>query len=304
MVRRSRQLYADPLTDHMTGCIDHRVEGAAAFQTDYQVFIRVYRGYGVNSGNTVYVPPSECSYDFSDIRFADDTGRLLPYFLESIGTNFADFAVRCYTIPTTGLIIRVLFGGGIASGSNIGNVGCLFGDNFPGSALDTGTNWTISGGSPTVSAGVLSCPQNANIRTKSTFSTNVACRIVYSSPYDRRSIVKMSDGTYNIGWDHALGVSQYRTYIGDNGSAYAQDSLGTSYTGYHTWEFIRNSTTSGIFVIDGTVVGIKTSYVPTGSLYIQLYEVGAGTINVKSVLVRKYVNPEPSHGWWGSLEDL
>lgn len=281
----------------MTGSVDHLILGAASYQTDYQVMIRVYRGYGVNSNNAVYIPSSECRHDFSDIRFADTAGRLLPYWIETTGTNYIDVWIKLYQIPTTGAVVRVLFGGGaITAGSSGTNTFQLF-DDFVGSAIDT-TLWDTSG-TVTVSGGI----ESGTIISKSTFGSGYAARCRSAGTNTNAYLLAWADQLNMANWDAYrrstdLGKFAYEMYppVGNTVGTITADS------NFHIFDIGKISTNS-YFTMDGTYNGtIAACPNPaTASKLMNYYTPGTSW---DWVLVRAYIYPEPTHGWWGLLEDL
>lgn len=315
MILRSRQLYSDPLTDYMTGYVDHLILGAASYQTDYQVLIRIYRGYVQNTGNAIYIPPSECRPDFSDIRFADTAGRLLPYWIETTGTDYADIWVKLYQIPTTGAVVRVLFGGGAIPSAPNSSTTFQFYDDFLGSALDA-TKWTnpTHTGTVSVSSGVITLvTSNASgeeIRSISTFGTNTAIRMSAGMTKNAAS------GTYSYFGYHngtqyvdAQIISNTGVFLRNNNGS-ANNAAITCATDYslNLYDIARNGTTDTRYYENGASAATNSSNVPTGALNLSFGAIpNSGTtegVKCDWILVRSYTYPEPSHGWWGPLEDL
>lgn len=299
VIRLSRQLYSDPVTDYMTGSVDHRIEGSSAgVQTNYQVLFRVYRGYGSNTGNTLYIPPSELRSDYADIRFVDDKLRTLPHYIEIVGSNYADTLVNLLEIPTTGTTIRVLFGGGaIISGSNGAAAFPIFFDgfdSFSSTIWPTSTNASASGGILTISNGSIlgatQYPVNRKFRTYASLANNVNCNIGQSESTN----YTLFQGNYPTG-----SAINARSSSGSETSA----NLGAS-AGYHVYEYVRKSTTAVLFYIDNVLKSTISTNVPTSAIKISCSASSGATVSMDYVSILNYCDPEPSHGWWGSLEDL
>lgn len=326
MIRRSRQLYADPVTDYMTGYVDHRIEGAASFQTNYTVQIRIYRGYGATTGRSVYIPASECRHDFSDIRFVDDAGRSLPHFRGYLNTasGYADFWVLLYEIPTTGAMVRILYGAGnIASASNVLTTFPTFADDFSAAALDTSKwavwiangSYAITGGSLVVTGGASGNYEAIGSKTKVGAGYAVTGRIYFSSDsagsdnavfgFDERS----ADGSSSSGRDTAVvqsenGSKYYTTERNDTAAKTARTDVVGGDSLYHIVDIGWESSSSTRFQVDFGTIYNKTGNCPSDNCGVSLFVCNSKLVYVDWAGIRKYVYPEPAHGWWGSLEDL
>jgi len=102
-----------------------------------------------------------CLPSFNDVRFTNGDGKtLLPYWIESIsGTTpnqLATIWIKADSIGTTATPFYMYYGSnsGTAAGSDGANTFLLF-DDFPGSTLDTATNWTLAEGTVDVSSSHL-----------------------------------------------------------------------------------------------------------------------------------------------------
>lgn len=304
MVSRSRSvLYSDPVTDYMTGYIDHHIAGAASYQTNYQVMFTIYRGYGTNTGSTVYIPPSEVRSDFNDLRFVDDIGRILPYWIESAGSTYINVWVMLYQIPTTGAIIRILYGGNtLPPASNGTTTFPTFFDHFD-STLDA-TKWTVTGGAVSVANSI------ATVYHASNTSTLYTVNAVGTNNIALRSRFKPTNGYY-LGYRFDIDNSNYIGYSGENphyfvtsAGANSKTQLTTLTYDYQIFETQLNLSTNAMFYIDGTLKATHTSNLPSGSFKLYAYTTAGKYVYLDWVVVRKFVSPEPTHGWWGIAEDL
>lgn len=314
MVRRSRKLYSDPVMDSMTGYVDHRIVGSTAAQTNYQVQLRVYRGYGANSGSTVYIPPSEVRSDFADLRIIDEVGRLLPYYIETVGSGYVDIWVMLYSISPNGAIIRLCYGAGnIQAASSGARTFPLLFDHFDGAALDT-TLWSNQG-TATVSQtnsictiysgsaaykGILSVATNLGINTA--FRTNLKQGSAGSYQY-----FGYDSGVTGINYTNEAFISdnasQLALYCRASGSGGSSNFAGHDTTTYHTYEIQRDGTSNVFGYFDGSLVATRTTTLPSVDLS-GMFATYNSYLYVDYVYVRKYANPEPSHGWWGIAEDF
>lgn len=313
MMSSARPLYSDAVTDYMTGFIDHYIGGASSFQTNYNVTLFVYRGYGVNSGNTVYIPSSELRPDYNDIRFVDDKGRLLPYWICSSTSTYAMISVMLYEIPTTGVVIRVLYGGNtLPAGQNGAACFPTFFDDFLGAALD-GAKWSTSGNSQTVANSQVTVTYNggmSKLATQSTWAAGYCAMYSASLTIGYKTMVAwtaMNGGTLAGLYAHYPVNNHYSAVADSDGNftSYSSTDLGTTYTGTHVWEMARRATTTAQLWIDGVSVSTLTTYAPVSALPIRFLAQDSGSSIVCDWIgIRKHVNPEPAHGWWGWLEDL
>lgn len=312
MIHSSRPLYSDAVTDYMTGYVDHHIIGSAdGAQTNYQVQIRVYRGYGSNTGSSVFISPSEIRSDFNDIRFVDGNGRILPCWIETTGTNYADFWVMLYSISTGGAIVRILYGGNVPAVSNAPATFQLY-DDFLGSALDT-TLWTLTSGNLTIGSSLATLAYTGSV--DGLLNSNTSFGYGYAAIFGNTTLRRYNragNDYVNIHFGTTTGLFFYGNY--PNKNSYGADindgtwrafDIGAGYDGSHRYEILRASNSS-IWKIDGATVRTDTTYIPTGNLQIGAYcgaDVTAG-ISIDWIAVRKYTLNEPVHGWWGIAEDL
>lgn len=314
MVRRSRKLYSDPVMDSMTGYVDHHIIGSTAAQTDYQVQLRVYREYGVNTWSTVYIPPSEVRSDFTDLRIVDEVGRLLPYYIETVGSGYVDIWVMLYSISPNGAIIRLCYGAGNIQGVSSGarTFPLLF-DHFDGAALDT-TLWsnqgtaTVSQASSvaTVSKAASSYAGIQSVATNLGTGTALRCYAKQGGSVNYQYI-GYSSGITGIDYANEVWVSdsagQLAVYARASGSGGSTNFTGHDTSTYHIYELCRDGTSNIFAYMDGTLKGTRTTTLPSVDLSCIL-AVYNSTLYVDYIYCRKYANPEPSHGWWGVPEDF
>lgn len=97
---------------------------------DYQIPIIIYRSSGESTGNTVYVG-TRCKSNFGDIRFKNDAGNILPYWIEARTSTYAVFWVKVDTIestPTT--VLYITYGDQSLTSASNGNDTFIFFDDF------------------------------------------------------------------------------------------------------------------------------------------------------------------------------
>lgn len=124
--------------------------GSGSIQTNFQVKMTVSTSTLVSAGKM----QSNCA----DIRITDNTGKVLPYWIET-GTNACNTTttaiwVKVPNIPTTASKIYLYYGSPSAQASQNGKQTFDFFDDFSESALD-GSIWNNSGGTATIKAGEL-----------------------------------------------------------------------------------------------------------------------------------------------------
>jgi len=296
----------------MTGYVDHRIEGAASYQTNYIRRFRVYRGYGANSSGSCYIPPSEMRSDYSDIRFIGHDGAALAYCIDpdSPGTNYADFWVKFPYIPTTGTILKIVFGGGaIASGSNGKTTFPVYADFNTDSAMDT-TVWThiATGTAPAFSGGIV------DISNSDSWCSTIKLPYTGISMEARfRFDTDSTNGSYYCGLsndatsDWALCQCAASKKFSNKRSGSATElTRTTDVSSLSRMKICVDSSSASYYMSDSdSAEAFSATNSPQGSMgiFIGAYNSGRHTY-VDWCFLRPWVNPEPSHGWWGSLEDL
>ncbi len=298
----------------------HNITGSTAgAQTDYQVQIIVQNASGADSGNIVNIN-NKMRSDFGDIRFTNSSGTLLNYWMENYtsGTN-ATFWVKVDSIPASSnnATIYIYYGNSGATNISNGDNTFLFFDHFdnPNNALNT-TKWTTYN-SPTVSVA------NSWVTITTTTTGWKAILGTTSMLYGRwRSVGQMPENTkyeelglakdstsWSVGtntssfyWTTEPGTPSYKIYVAD-ATTYSYPSI-TSTTDVHIFEQLWKSGTIAYY-IDGTLKYTETTHVPasTQTAHGAVHSAsGTSTSKMDWVFLSKYVDPEPSHGAWGSEE--
>ena len=119
--------------------VDESDDGA---MTDYQMAITVNRGAGVDAGNTVYVN-GKCEADYDDIRFTNDSGTLLDYWIESYDANTAKIWVELDSVAADDTYFWMYYGNAAAAAYSDGDDTWIFYDGFNGIAIDE-DKWTVA----------------------------------------------------------------------------------------------------------------------------------------------------------------
>ncbi|OPY26893.1 MAG: hypothetical protein A4E28_02270 [Methanocella sp. PtaU1.Bin125] len=146
----------------------HTISGSSdGTLSNYQMRFVVHSGSGMDGGENVYLNGYSQSWP-NDIRFTDCSDNLINYWIESSNASITIVWVKIPSIPTSGTVVKICYGKANEASASNGAATWEFFDNF--SMLDT-AKWTVSGGSPYVSNGILICA-NSGVVSNSYISTN------------------------------------------------------------------------------------------------------------------------------------
>jgi hypothetical protein len=318
----------------------HTINNATDAGTDYQIQITVVNGSGTDSNGIVYVD-GKCKQDFSDVRFTRDDGTTLEdCWLESkFGGENATFWVKISAdLTLTSQTIYVYYGNNLAESVSDGDKTFPFFDHFTGSSLNT-TKWYSytthgplgsSDGTLTVADSELrlSHPFYAIMLVRGTvgFGEGYAMRTRFHTKgqeLNKADLVEwiQSDLTGDIGIlrsPHGLlfeGSGYHRDDYCDNYWV-ESDGISRANTLDNSWDpksyFIADigRAKSTVYChVDGNLKATLNTYISASSQQ-PLIRVGyigwegAHTSYTDWILVRKFVPTEPSHGSWGSEEQV
>ena len=293
----------------------HVINYAAGAGTLYQKQITVHYGSGTDGDDDVYLN-SHCRTDFGDVRFTDDDGTtLLDYWMESkVDSDNAVFWVEVADdLSTVNATIYVYYGKADATypfGADQTQMDAtfLFADHFYGTSLDT-TKWgSWLSGTGTVADSYLKMDSASwNLIATKTFTAGNAAT-------HAKFIRKARGIDYDVLFRLQDSSNFYQTYV-------------TTTSGQQYHKLHKNVT--GTFTQIGTQVAFIPSldvayveqvcyYSSSLTAYIDgSYAINAtntafasGKIGIKSykeywidwIFTKKYVEPEPAHGTWGSEE--
>jgi len=286
--------------------VQHNITGSVAGPvTEYQMRITIVNGTGT-SGGEVHYTTNVSQPDFDDVRFTwlnSTSGREQPisYWRENVyeGKN-ATFWVKIPSIPANpnSAIIYIYYGKDDVSTESNGDATFLFFDDFDDGVINT-TKWTNINDA-TESGGTLrgnGGNQKIWMRTQR----------VFSAPF--RVNFKMK-GEYNSDFDSGVQVGNIY-FISDRGTNAPR--IGTS------WVYPSGSA--------GNVISWHIYEVTVLSLFQEFYDITSNKYTSASysyvtgplrligdsdsrnrdtfydwIFVRNYINPEPTHGAWGSEE--
>jgi predicted GH43/DUF377 family glycosyl hydrolase len=260
--------------------------------------------------------------DFADVRFTDDDGAtLLNYWAETESDgNYADFWVQIQDdLSSANQTIYIYWGKSEATTTSDGANTFAFFDDFLGSSNDA-TKWISTGtGSLSVSNSELGLNHPMNVTTRGTYTGGYAARFkvktgavtagawVVGFVTTPGSSLAVDETTARRHGTHILRLRLRRHYgyTSGDGAHYAYHNSTTRVltgdTEYHTCE-VRRTGTADKFQID-TDSEVTGSHPTNLARHVRLHAYSADMI-VDYVVVRKYVNPEPSHGAWGPEENV
>ncbi|MEM4454415.1 MAG: DUF2341 domain-containing protein, partial [Thermofilaceae archaeon] len=303
----------------------HVINPASGAGTNYQIRIKVNYGSGADNGENVYLN-GKCRSDFGDVRFTRSDGvTLLDYWMESkVDGSYAIFWVKVADdLSTNAVTIYIYYGNPSAvTTSNIGATAILGKDWRVDQNID---GWVQSGGTITYSSDGISITQTsgaAQIRSSSTVDFSSPKRVIArfkidtAGYYDADNYICPTVTTGDVyaepNWI-AFYQSSYvylRKKVGGASPVIITSSTSFSGTVFHTHELrIRIGSTGYVkWFVDGSQLYSSTSeslYTSTANyLYISISAASGytRTITQSYIAVFKFVDPEPSHGSWGSEE--
>lgn len=124
-----------------------------------------------------YEPAMQTNFD--DIRFVTEAGVHIPYWIESkTDSSTADVWVKNDYVDGDTYIWMYYGNSGLSSGSNITDT-MIFGDDFPGSSIDTG-KWEGDTGYASVSGGIMTFSPDGSDRKLNSI-VNISPDIIYES---------------------------------------------------------------------------------------------------------------------------
>ena len=295
----------------------HEIFGSSAGEvSDYQIRIVVHYGSGVDGGEHVYLS-GKCRTDFGDVRFADSDGVTeLPYWIEEmVDGDYAVFWVKVPYIPAypNSKTIYIYYGKSDAATTSNGYDTFLLFDDFSSNGSNNWESWssgfTIEDGVLKVSpvsygAGAFAGDENwVNIAVRARVKhvsaeawpfgafASLAFRYYYVSEYSdyfyALAIYPNDDKLKFILRNYWSGIDVISelNYTLSSGIYYTLEVRmnGDSITGYINGEQILTMT-------DTAKHRGKVGFF------------GCGYCEFDDIFVRKYIEPEPTHGSWSNEE--
>ncbi|MGB9856104.1 MAG: DUF2341 domain-containing protein [Caldisericum exile] len=301
----------------------HVVNSANNAGTNYQIKIVAHYGTGTDSGADVYLN-SHCRNDFGDVRFTDDDGStLLDYWMEEkVDSDYAVFWVEVADdLSSANATIYIYYGNSNATTTSNGDNTFIFGDDFSGTTLNT-NKWTEVGtGTITVSNGYI------RIKTTTSWGHKRIMELADRDLADKRIIIRWrpiaetahTNQIYYAAstlspdlWScfRLASLDKYQLYTrqgGTSSSRWISTNLYPLNTWYKLHLLIKSSTLKIVSYNDNYTVRDESTFIAYDS-GISRFQIGQGDLNDEGdfdyVWIGKFVDPEPSHGSWGSEERL
>lgn len=317
----------------------HVIENVTGAGTDYQVMIHVHKGQLGDDGWDVYLDDDDCRDDFGDIRFTGSDGMSqLSFWMESVnhGSDALFWVKVAEDLSTENQTIYLYYDNPQATTTSNGDATFVYFDDFTGTT--TSEDMTILIEDPGHARIYLDTANDElfgeKVGNKQTiwdvafayfpqiepgYAIRTSCLRHVDEPQGNTMYVVAFHG--NLDWPPTDAVGTI-TYCRD---IYSVDRVGytfiknsTGSTGYNgtreldTWQIIDAYWDYNYAEIlwDGISVGStdNSSYIPTDPLYPTIgiqggADVGHTEVHFDWVVVRKYVQIEPSHGDWGEEEN-
>lgn len=274
----------------------HNITGSTAGeQINYPMMINVHYDHGVDSDGEVYLD-GKCRADFGDIRFTDSTGDNFDYWMQQkVDSDQALFWVEIKHIPESPNWITFYIYYGNLNATTSSNKDWTFSLATP---FEDGTEqgWSISWLTYVTWDGVSTYAYEGNYSRGAgrAYGTSNAGNGNFHEYF--RKTVYLSPGSYLVeGAGAFASQDSYKTPIAmklwANGVAIASvTSPGTQ------WHWL-----SGNFTLSsGGRIIIDMEF----HLLTQGLSNGSESYYVDSIFVRKWCDPEPVHGTWGTEEAL
>jgi len=284
----------------------HVINSATGAGTNYQVKIVVHKSSGTDSGEDVYAG-TNVRDDFGDVRFTDDNGTtFFDYWMETYTSGVeATFWVEVKdNLSTTAQIIYIYYGNSTATTtSNIkntswNNIGDDFNDN-----LETNQRVEMTVPAPDI-AGYVSVNAYA--------MNNVELRILAHNLQTHELVFLIAPTKTTNSHPYSSETDWYRLGLYNKSNLFfTQKKVGGSVTQYYAASWLSGEEIIRIRIEDGTIRFLEQDTVrtsltnwllPSRDCYIYIYVMGGsgylGTDWADTFWIRKYVDPEPTHGSW------
>jgi len=193
------------------------IEGTQEDLRDYQVRIVL------NKNN---FPLDKCRVDGNDIRFRDETGRVLPYWIESWNSSQAIVWCKVPIIPANDMkTIWIIYGNPNANSMSNGDATFDFFDDFNGSVINS-AKWSIhkqgsnnakvelDGNGNLHLAGEPNTVSSGNLRSISAFTSGFAIRLKHKIDAEHFADVSIGSGSLQD-LDDGGNSKWWHTVLGD-----------------------------------------------------------------------------------------
>ena len=301
----------------------HNITGSSAgAQTNYQVRFRIYNVTGTDNGENVYLG-SKVNPDFSDVRFVNNTGDSLSYWIEETGSNYSIFWVKISEIPAapSNASIYIYYGNPDAQSESNGNTVFLLYDDFEDGDIN---GWTTYG------SGVCQYStdsQQGGVILKTSNNDPNGCYAALSetvSGFEARFLTNRINNNGGALDRYSLGgttsCSGYGPRKRTDGTAtdfIIEERSGTcgatslvtdtQTSSQNTWykqmfRYYNQNMNYTMWDMNNNLVRSITASDPTYSSFSYFFIHGGWEFLTDDIRIRKYVEPEPSHGEWGAEE--
>jgi len=301
----------------------HVINYAAGAGTLYQKQITVHYGEGDDDDDDVYLN-SHCRTDFGDVRFTGDDGKTeLDYWIQSkVDEDYTIIWVKVSDdLSENNATIYVYYGNAEATypfgddQDEMDNT-FLFADHFYGSSLNSSkwNEYTVNASVSVADSEVrLTCNNStsarAHVNSKVTYPVPVAVesRARWISRSSSKGIewismcTNQNDNTVTRmtkAWRGDFSIAYFRYSSGNDSSFKLANWIKKADADYHRATIKRTGTRDILHLDDLTAEGAYPTaidrYIDICSYYTLC------DMAVDWIAVRKFVDPEPSHGSWGS----
>ena len=298
----------------------HVINPASGAGTGYQVLIKVYKGEGTNGYESVegfeagkVYCGGYCRDDFGDIRFtASDGTTLLNHWLwKKAEGSWALFWVKINDdLSSTARTIYVYYNKPDATSASNGNNTFNLFDDFEDGVVDT-SKWTIVGPNVSESLGSLRIQGRGGwnqdgVASLASFDRSTNGYVFYFYTKVSTTDFDGMSGYSPYPLNYSDGILFY--FEGTNKIYRWRDNAGavllSSYAA-QTWYGLCMKLKQGQgyrLLIDGVEKEVDTAFADNNHrMAMNIYE--NGQIEYYDyIFVKKYVEPEPSHGAWGERE--
>lgn len=291
----------------------HILTKASGAGTNYQVRVVVHYGNGTDSGENVYLN-NNCRTDFGDIRFtAFDGDYLLSYWMESkVDSDYAIFWVKVSeSLNSKDQTIYLYHGKADAITTSNGTNTFIFFDDFSG---DLSAYTQSPSGRFDIYSGYLrryGTGQDEHIykTTAPSINDNIVFMSKISEDNDDSKwvciIARQSGITDFYLAQISVKDNQIQLYKKvDNNWTQLGSTIAMTFN-KNVWYLVElrmSGTTIKLFVNNVEKISVSDDAHSSGTVGARTGTV-VGTLYWDNFIVRKYIDPEPSHGTWGDLED-
>lgn len=286
--------------------VNHSSDGE---QTNYQMKLNIVKGTGSNTTGTIYLNNHSLNWPY-DIEFRNYNGDVLDYWREEYDDTDMTIWIECDSIASSGETdFYLYYGNSGTTDESSGKDTFLFFDDFAAER----ESWSGDTASMSISGGV--CSISGSSSWKTAYGTMRDGAI--GKGYELRTRASLPARSSNmgsiIGWRLIENAGIYADFIkfskaegmrtSDSNYQFTAVSLNENY--HNLW--VRRKSSSVVGYIDGSIVATHSNAgaVPDDNMVPYFSIIGSGlTIYVDNVLIRKFVDNEPSWATPGIEREL